>query len=177
MKTVIITGPESTGKSVLISKLIKHYPSVCISEFARGYVENLKHPYTYEDVELIARHQINELQQVQNENINKSGVIFVDTYLIVTKIWFLICYGKYPDWLQISLDNTTIDLYLLCKPDLPWIFDPVRENGSDSQRKILYEKYKSEIIAMKTPFSEICGHNETRTANAIVEIDRHLDIY
>ena len=55
---VAITGAESTGKSTLSDALANHYRSISVPEFSRSYIENLKRPYTYNDVEFIARKQI-----------------------------------------------------------------------------------------------------------------------
>ena len=50
MLKIVVTGPESTGKSTLSEQLAKHYHTIFIPEYDRTYVENLKRPYTYEDV-------------------------------------------------------------------------------------------------------------------------------
>ena len=121
MKVGII-GPESTGKSTLAKYLANRYKGTLISEYARDYMENLDRPYTYEDVVAIAKHQVEELSNLNDE------LYFFDTELIVTKVWFLHKYGSCPDWLQQAILDYPMDVYLLTYPDLPWLPDPVREN-------------------------------------------------
>ncbi len=57
-----IIGPESTAKSTLSQQLAEAFAGTYIPEYAREYISNLTRPYTYADVENIARHQIQQLQ-------------------------------------------------------------------------------------------------------------------
>ena len=94
IKRIVITGPECTGKTTLCEQLATHYNTIWIPEFARAYVENLQHPYTYEDVCNIALKQIEESKQLFR---GANEYIFHDTFLIITKIWFLWVYKTCPD--------------------------------------------------------------------------------
>ena len=53
-----------------------------------SYVEGLHRPYTFEDVEHIARQQ---LTSYENEFHGKEWVFF-DTWLIITRVWFEVVY-------------------------------------------------------------------------------------
>ncbi len=147
-----LIGPESTGKSTLASYLAKRYNGILVPEYARTYMENLNRPYTFEDVEAIARHQISLLQSLTNEKMRKceNEKIFFDTELIVTKVWFEHKYNKCPDWLIEALHRYPMDVYLLCYPDLPWVPDPVRENPDI--RLELFNRYEAEIQALNIPY-------------------------
>ncbi|NPA69033.1 MAG: ATP-binding protein [Chlorobi bacterium] len=142
MKKVVITGPESSGKSTLTKELAGFYGALFFPEYARIYVENLNRKYTYADVEYIAERQIKTLSG--NYYGKTENYVFFDTGLIITKLWFEIVFKKVPDYLLEAIENIKIDCYLLCSPDLPWIPDNVRENGGE-ERMILFEKYKSEL--------------------------------
>ena len=168
MKRIAILGPESTGKTALAQSLASYYNSPWIPEYARQYVEQLDRPYTYEDVENIARHQIAEVSEYETK-FREKKILFLDTELIITKIWFLHVYQKCPDFLLTALQESSVDLYLLCQPDIPWEYDPVRENGN--LRDYFYEWYKKEIIALNKPFVEINGLGDVRLQNAIQSID------
>ena len=97
LKKVVVTGPESTGKTILSAELASRLNARWIPEFARMYVEALTRPYTYEDVELIARHQVKEEQKLSK--ISGQGILILDTWLIITKIWFEVVYGAAPGWI------------------------------------------------------------------------------
>ena len=57
MNRILITGPESTGKTELAYYLSRHTGGRVVPEYARKYVQNLQRPYTYEDVLTIAERQ------------------------------------------------------------------------------------------------------------------------
>jgi nicotinamide riboside kinase len=147
---IAITGPESTGKSTLAAQLAQRLGLPYIEEYARAYVERLGRPYNYSDVENIARHQC--------EEIKGEGVF--DTELLLTKVWFIDKYGTCPDWLEEALHTWRMDFYLLTKPDLPFVPDPVRENPD--RREELFETYRQEIEKTGVPYSVVSGQGEER---------------
>lgn len=144
MFKVGIIGPESTGKSTLARYLAKRYNGICVPEYAREYIEKLNRSYTMEDVEAIARHQIEQLQEI------KDGLYFFDTELIITKVWFVHKYGSCPPWLEQAIQDYLMDVYLLTYPDIEWKPDPVRENPDI--RLELFDRYESEIQKLDIPY-------------------------
>ena len=158
---IVILGPESTGKTTLCKELALHYNAVWMPEYAREYVEKLKRPYTKEDVLHIARKQIEK----EEEYSKKSSLLFLDTDLIITKVWLLHVYKTCPNWIDESLKIAHRTHYLVCKPDLPWEFDPVRENPE--LRDFLMEWYCREIENYGYTFSFVSGTGKNRTNNAI----------
>ena len=113
----VITGAESTGKSAMAEWLANHFNVPYIPEFARNYIEHLNRPYTSGDVEIIASTQVKEINEYKNSNY---PFIFVDTWLIITKIWFEVVYGESPLWLENEIKNSKICMFLVCDIDLPW---------------------------------------------------------
>ena len=152
MFKVGIIGPESTGKSSLGQYLAKRYGATYVPEYARDYVASLHRPYTYDDVCHIARKQIEQIKEVGSGKWEASDIIFFDTELIVTRVWFDYVYGKAPDWLLSAMQQYKMDTYLLTYPDIPWIPDPTRENGSDEIRLQLFHHYEQEIQALDAPY-------------------------
>ena len=148
---VAIVGPESTGKTTLARYLANRYNGLFVPEYAREYMENLHRPYTYEDVETIARQQIEQISIVNCQLPTKktSGLVFFDTELIITKVWFEHKYNKCPEWLLEALHRYPMDVYLLCYPDIEWVPDPVRENPDI--RLELFHRYEAEIQALNIP--------------------------
>ena len=148
MYRVGIIGPESTGKSTLATYLAHRYGGVLVPEYAREYMERLApaYAYTYEDVVAIAQQQVRELATPRAE----SKVMFYDTELIITKVWFLHKYGKCPDFLLHAIEQYPMDVYLLCYPDMAWQPDPVRENPTI--REYLFQWYEKEVQALGVPY-------------------------
>jgi NadR type nicotinamide-nucleotide adenylyltransferase len=162
-KIVVITGAESTGKSTLTEALANHFNVPFIPEFARSYIENLNRKYNFNDVEIIAQKQV-ELFNMQKQ-LN-SRFIFVDTWLIITKIWFEVVFNKTPEWIENEIKNTKIDLFLVCDTDLPWMPDPVRENGGENRLK-LQKKYIEQIEQYNFNYKIVSGEQNKRFENAI----------
>lgn len=165
-KRIILTGPESTGKTMLTIELGARYNAPYIPEYARGYVLNLKRHYNYEDVIHIARKQI-ELMETFSEQ--RPEFLFVDTYLIITKVWLDKVFHKLPDWIDTEIAKTKNDLYLLCRPDIPWEPDPVRENGG-SMRQVLFDRYEHELKKAGLNYAFVEGLGEARVKNAVEKI-------
>ncbi len=160
---IVVTGPESTGKTTLAKQLSQLFGGQYIPEFARGYVEKLDRHYTYQDVEFIADQQI--LQYEATLRSEQSFFIF-DTWLIITKVWFRWVYGQVPDRLEDQIRNCPMDLFLLCCPDLPWEADPVRENGGENRTR-LFQEYHDELVRYGFNFVEIGGVGDERLNNAV----------
>lgn len=167
---VILTGPESTGKTMLTMALAEHFKTTYIPEYAREYVEKLNREYTFDDVLHIAQHQV---KLMEDSNKEKHFPVFVDTYLIITKVWFLKVFGHYPSWLDFEIAKTNRDLYLLCKTDIPWVDDPVRENGG-IMREVLFKNYEEELSAAHLNFAYVEGIGDDRKENALIQINNFL---
>lgn len=162
MIKIAILGPESTGKSTLAKALAEHFDTQWIPEFAREYIENLTVPYTFDDVCNIARKQIKQEKEVDENFADK--FIFFDTDLIITKVWLQYRFGVVPQFITDWMLAQNFDFYLLCAPDLPWEFDPVREHGHD--REYFFDWYKREIEQTGKPFKIIEGIGNQRIENA-----------
>lgn len=150
MFKVGIIGPESTGKSSLALYLSQRYKGTCVPEYARTYVERKGTPdVTWDELCEIARHQVEEMELIAN---SQEPIAFFDTELIVTKVWFDYAFGRVPEWLDEAIRRYPMDIYLLTYPDLPWVPDPARSNGSDSIRMELFDRYEAEVQAMGIPY-------------------------
>lgn len=165
-KKIVITGPESTGKTKLTKLLAEHFSAPYISEIARDYVENLGRKYTKDDVLKIAKMQIEAEEQIL---LQKTKYVFLDTDLIITKIWLVHVYGKSPDWIDKHLEEKPAYFHLLCYYDIDWKYDTVRENPN--LREYLYNKYKEEIERLSIDYSVIKGKDELRIKNALKALD------
>ena len=147
MFKVGIIGPESTGKSTLARYLARRYNGTYVPEYARAYVEQKgSTEVTWEELCEIAKKQIEELAK------QPEGLYFFDTELLITKVWFAYAFGRVPEWLNENIHRYPMDVYLLTYPDLPWIPDPARSNGSDAIRMELFERYEAEIQALDIPY-------------------------
>jgi NadR type nicotinamide-nucleotide adenylyltransferase len=138
-----IIGPESTGKTTLAKELAEKYHGTYVPEYAREYVERKgTTDVTYDELCEIARHQIEELEQ------QPEGLYLFDTELLITKVWFDYAFGHWPEWLDEAIKRYPMDVYVILYPDIPWVPDKARSNGSDAIRLELFERYKKEVEAL-----------------------------
>jgi nicotinamide riboside kinase len=158
---IVIIGPESTGKTTLCRQLAEYYKTLWLPEFARTYVENLNRSYQQNDVLLIARKQI----ELEEEYSLKTNFLFIDTDVILTKVWLQHVYGSSPDWIDIWLHSAPRLIYLVCKPDLPWEYDRVRENPNI--RVYLMNWYCNEIKLLNLNYGVVYGTGDERFLSAI----------
>lgn len=164
MIKVAILGPESTGKTELARQLAEQLNAPWVPEYAREYIENLKNPYTFDDVCNIALKQI-EQEKLYETWLTNDSFVFFDTDLIITKVWFQYRFGRIPDFLTERMKTGFFDLYLLCAPDLEWVPDPVREHGDD--REYFFDWYQKEIEQTGKPYVIVTGMGTQRVQNAL----------
>ena len=121
-----------------------------VPEYARTYVEQKgSKEVSYAELCEIAQHQIEELKRL---TVSGERLVFLDTELIVTKVWFDYAFGQVPEWFEQAIKAYPMDVYLLTYPDLPWVPDPARYNGSDAMRKELFDRYEAEIQVLDIPY-------------------------
>lgn len=166
---ILISGPESTGKSELCQALASHYGGRIIPEYARTYIEQLGRPYGYQDVAHIAQQQAMEYRA----SLQVEGPVFFDTWLIITRVWFEEVFKKWPKNIDDQIRSASFDLVLVCAPDLPWIPDPVRENGG-KRREVLFEKYQERMKQFGMRYEIVQGTGKRRIQHALTMIDKKL---
>jgi nicotinamide riboside kinase len=171
--TVVVVGPESSGKTTLARALAEHFDAPWVAEVAR---EHLSSGAAYDATKLdqIARAQYDAEQQGRATHPH---LVILDTDLLVIDIWWRERFGKPPDWLVELLASTAPEprrRYLLCPPDLPWEADPLRENPHDRER--LYDLYRRRLTELGASYQVISGAGARRSAAAIRAIDGWLDI-
>lgn len=168
-RIIVITGAESTGKSVLTRQLSRCFLAPSFPEYAREAVTKLNRHYLYSDVEAIAAMQKSQMEIAAKLN---QEYVFFDTWLIITLVWFEVVYNQSPGWIPELIRNSPVDLFLVCNTDIPWVPDPVRENGGEMRQK-LSEKYIEYIHNFGFDCKVVSGTGEQRIANA-VEFIRHI---
>jgi nicotinamide riboside kinase len=158
MFKIIATGPESSGKTTLCKTLSKHFKISYSKEYAREYLEKLNRDYTQEDLIKIAKGQLTSEQ----------NSILLDTDLITIKIWSNYKYGNCDKRVleQIQKQKSEDRFYLLCKPDIAWGEDSLRENPKN--RMDLFKLYKKELENLSHDYYVVEGEN--RNENAISKI-------
>ena len=157
MKKISIVGPESSGKSLLANTLSKSLNCSLTEEYARQYLHN-KNSYDYDDLTQIAIKQ----NEIIKKEIKRGGNFFIaDTSLIVIEIWSKIKFNKTDSRIINLSKQEKFDYYILCKRDIPWVFDSLRENPND--RDYIFKFYLKILKKRNYNFKIVSGPHATRT--------------
>lgn len=165
---IVVTGPESSGKTLLAKALADSLQVPCVPEFARYYVAHLGRKYVQDDLITIYRGQ----QAWENWFLQKMPsapsppCLVCDTDWTVVRIWEKYGY-KTPSVLPATSPWEQYEnfFYLLCTPDFPWQPDPLREHPKE--RWQLFELYQALLIRRKLPFHILRGGQEDRLQSAL----------
>lgn len=169
IQRVVLTGPESTGKSVLSQKLAAHFSTSYVEEYGRTYCERFGTDLTPLDFAHIAGgHLLREEEAARRAN----RVLICDTDLIVTQIWAEIYLDHCPQWILEMNHSRRYDLFLLLDTDIPWVDDGTR--GYDHVREAQWERLREEMESRNLPYVQISGDFDQRLAQAITAIERIL---
>ena len=180
LKKIVVIGPESTGKSWLCEKLAAHYNTNWVKEYAREYLLTKGKEYTLKDLTLIAKGQLENENRIAykimngGENIDTNKPLFIDTDFYVMKVWSEFVFNQCSFEILNGIVNHHYDLYLLCKTDIPWVSDELREYPDLITREKLFHHYKDIMINQSVPWIEINGHFENRFQMAIQAVDQLL---
>ncbi|MBS1731683.1 MAG: ATP-binding protein [Bacteroidetes bacterium] len=176
MKKIVTIGPESTGKSTLCKLLAEHYKTTWVPEYAREYLLENGKDYQYNDLLKIAEGQIALEEKIcdEIEANNNSSLVIIDTDLLVIKVWSEFVFNKCDNSILTQIANRKYDLYILCKPDLPWVKDELREYPDVETRNKLYNHYKDILVNQQVPWVEVSGNYEERSILAFEAINRIL---
>ncbi len=160
---ILITGPESTGKSTLAQQLSEHTGREWMPEYGRTYLEEHGPHYTYDDIEIMAlRHAEQVLAARDNE-------LILDTYLLNYKIWSEYRYDKVSPEIIRLMSECSFDHVLLMRPDVPWEYGPYRENPDD--RGVLFDIYVKEMAVLGWAYTIVDGIGDERFENALEAIN------
>jgi len=150
MKKIVLTGPESSGKTTIAQRLAMDFNAPLVPEYARTYLNQLKRPYQKSDLWKIAQGQQASEKTAATAHLH---YLFCDTDLWTILIWSEEKYGKVDARIIEALNQQKTNLYLLLQPTLPWAYDPQRENPTDRDR--LFRIYRNKLRKHRQPYLEI----------------------
>jgi len=163
---IAVVGPESTGKSTMSAYLAKHYNTVWVPEFARGYCEALTEPCTWQDeINMFYGQLALEAEYLPKAN----NLVICDTTFITVKIWSDEIFGHSPQEVLDELPKHPYDLYLLLNIDLPWEEDPLRD--FPHMREHFMDVWHKELDALGARYILISGTGDDRYENAVKAVD------
>jgi nicotinamide riboside kinase len=156
---IVLTGPESSGKTTLALALGEALDCAVVPEFARTYLQYLGRPYTPADLDTIERGQL-AWETWHKTQPNATDYIVSDTDQTVLAIW-----RKVLKINTLKVPDVTGRIYFLCAPDIPWEPDPLREHPNGRAR--LFEAYQTLLDQTGANFYILRGTPQERLQYAL----------
>jgi NadR type nicotinamide-nucleotide adenylyltransferase len=167
---IAVVGPESTGKSTMSEYLAKHYNTIWVPEYARGYCEKLTEPPTWQDEINMFYGQV----ALEDELLPKANKLLIcDTTFLTVKIWSEHTFGKAPQQVLDELPKRRYDLYLLLNIDMPWQEDPLRD--FPHMREHFMEVWYKELNDLNANYVLIEGTGTKRYERAVEAVNNYLN--
>lgn len=171
MIKVVVTGSESTGKSRLARELGAAFDAPVSEEFVREFAQARPgRGIDFADHGAIARGQMAAEDAAM---ARARDVVVLDTDLVSTVVYCRHYFGRAPEWIVDEARRRAADLYLLLKPDIPWIPDGIRDRGD--RRDEMHDLFRRELRDLGVRFVEIGGKWDERRSAAVQAVQHLLE--
>jgi NadR type nicotinamide-nucleotide adenylyltransferase len=170
---VVLTGGECTGKTTLARALAARWGTAWAAEAAREVA--LAHPGALEpeDVPVIARMHVRLADDAMRAAAGAGHpLVFLDQDLVSTVVYARHYYGDCPRWIERLAVERRGDLYLLCRPDLPWESDGVRDRPA--AREEIHALFAATLAAAGARVVDVAGGGGAREALATRAVEALL---
>lgn len=171
-KQVAIVGTESCGKSTVTRYLAKILQTNYVEEYGRTLCEVLGgcDGLMTEDhfQQIVFGHKYFEHQAIKQSN----KVMFIDSEAVVSQYYARMYLGQECDFIESVINAQKYDLYLFLEPDVKWVDDGFRSQGSDNVRIKNNQLLKDMFTKRGIPFITISGNYQERLNNCLEEVNK-----
>ena len=168
MKVLVLTGPESSGKSWLAEQLQARFGGRVVGEYVRHFIDEQRRDTCYADIPAIARGQ---LAWVDAARAERPALLILDTHLLSNILWSRILFGACPDWLEPALLRRRYDLHLLLSPEgVAWSADGQRCQPELAQRQAFHRECQAWLERHRQPYRAIAGDWAERRRQAFAAV-------
>lgn len=172
MKVLVLTGPESSGKSALASEIRACFGGIVVGEYVRHFIERQRRDTCYADIPAIARGQ---LAWEDAGRAARPTLLILDTHLLSNMLWSRCLFGDCPEWLEHELRARHYDLHLLLDPQgIPWVADGQRCQPQLAERLAFHGACRRWLTDNRQPLRELSGDWSRRRQAALDEVERLL---
>ena len=162
-KEVLITGPESSGKTTLCKQLATFFEAPFVEEYGRSYEEETLRRFNLrctqwgiEDYEKIARRQDEMIRDISAKPDRK--LTFIDTDAIITEMFCELYLKKTSERLKDIILSQKFDLIIYLDPTgTKWVDDGLR--FMEDQRSEVGELIKNKLTNLGRDFILVKNEN------------------
>lgn len=172
MKIVVLTGPESAGKSTLSQALAERFNAPLVSEYVREFIEQNQRDTEYADISTIAEQQ---LARELSARAQQPHLLLLDTHLLSNKLWSETLFERSPAWIETALKAQHYDLVGLLSPNgIPWQADGQRCQPDLVERQQFHQALASWLQLHQQPVLQLDGSWQARYQQLEAAIEQLL---
>lgn len=155
MKVLVLTGPESSGKSWLAARLQDKFGGLLVGEYVREFIEREQRDTCLADIPAIA---LGQLAREDAARGRAPRLLTLDTHLLSNMLWSRTLFGSNPAWLEAELLQRQYHQHLLLSPQgIEWHADGQRCQPDLGERLQFFEDCRDWLVRHDQPFVEVGG--------------------
>ncbi|AWY44333.1 N-acetylglucosamine-6-sulfatase [Pseudomonas putida] len=172
MKVLVLTGPESSGKSWLSAETQKHFGGIVVGEYVRWFIDHTRRDTCFADITEIAQGQ---LRWEDEARARQPELLILDTHLLSNMLWSQTLFGDCPAWIEQALLARHYDLHLLLSPEnVEWTDDGQRCQPGLDERQCFFNSTLAWLELHRQPVEILRGDWADRQAHALKAVSRLL---
>ncbi|TBU97703.1 AAA family ATPase [Phytopseudomonas dryadis] len=160
MKVLVLTGPESSGKSWLAAEVRNAFGGLLVGEYVRHFIDSQQRDTCYADIPTIASGQ---LAWEDAARATQPALLILDTHLLSNMLWSRILFGDCPAWIEQALLQREYGLHLLLDPrGVDWVDDGQRCQPELQARLAFHRACEDWLVGHRQPLQRIAGDWQQR---------------
>ncbi|MEG1039370.1 MAG: AAA family ATPase [Pseudomonas sp.] len=173
MKVLVLSGPESSGKSWLGSQIQARFGGELVGEYVRHFIDEQGRDTCYADIPAIAHGQ---LAWEDAARARQPELLILDTHLLSNMLWSRVLFGECPAWIEQALLDRRYDLHLLLDPaGVNWVSDGQRCQPALQQRQAFFTDSLKWLQRHQQPVNVIGGDWPQRSLEALTAVEQMLE--